>query len=149
MSDEPAQVSEAPAEAPPAAPPLPAVTSAAEWRRRANGRWLLTLPMGTVVKVRSRPDIVRAVEDGTIAQDELVPTGAPRTLADSVSAARRWLPYIVVEPPMMLGDGSPPPEDVMLVEDVADFEALLITGWAMGTLDETRRAMLNPIEVAA
>ena len=57
-------------EAAPEPPPLPKVTTAAEWKRKARAAYLITLRSGVILKVR-RKDVQKMAAEGIISVDDL------------------------------------------------------------------------------
>ena len=114
---------------------LPAVTSASEWRKRSRGTFLVNLPTGVTVKAR-RPDWLRLQIDGIVNGDELVGLAdlAPRDqFAKALPLARAVLPYIVLEPRVVLRNGAAPSGDYVYADDLMDLDVMALWTWASGS----------------
>lgn len=113
----------------PAPPPLPAITSAKEWRRYTRGRWLITLPSAAVVKAR-RPDWARLISQNVLSAEELMAAQGVRSVGEIAPLARKLLPHIVVEPRIVSGAAAD--DEAISVDDISDLDALSLFGWANG-----------------
>ena len=110
-------------------PPLPAVTSAAEWKRRSRAVWRVTLPSAFVVDAK-RPDFAELVGRGIIdpaqliaAQSDQTPTGRYEHM---LPVAQAIVPYVLVSP--RIGEG----EDCIALADVQTSDMIALFLWAGG-----------------
>ncbi len=141
MSDNPTdatqEVQEPPGDAAPVSVelPLPKVTTAAEWRRKATTRWLVTLPSsGATVKAK-RPDFGRLVADNVITPEQLVnlPMGNPAAnYATLVPLAKAVVPHIVLEPVVLSAPNGHAPDDAICVDEIPHTDLVMLFLWAGG-----------------
>lgn len=129
---------ELPAAVVPEAVPLPPVTSAAEWRRKARACFLVPLPSGAVVKAQF-PDWNRLILEGTIKQEQLLDIQG----SDEFSAERygrmhamacNMIPHIVVEPVVVASNGHAPEDDAefISVDQMPAKDLTTLLYWATG-----------------
>ena len=107
--------------------PLPAITSIAEWKKKAQARWLITLPSGNVVKVR-KPKWEKVFNNAGVDAEQLLNFSAdtPAAIIKGVMPlAKALAPYVVEEPPI-----GP---DGLSIEDFDEFDLLALFTWARGT----------------
>lgn len=119
--------------------PLPHVTSATEWKRKARARWLITLPSGNVVKVH-KPKWDKVFNDPTVDANNILnfsATNAAEVVKGVIPLARGLAPYIIEDPRIGNDDAS------MSVDDIDDFDLMALFAWARGSATN-----LSVIEVA-
>ena len=116
----------------PVAEPLPEVTTAAQWRRKAKARWRVTLPSGAVVEAK-RPDFTELIGQGIIEGDALVKCLAAPDIKSRyelmLPVANSVVPQVVTSPAICAtpnGDGS------IGVEEIPPSDRMAIFLWAGG-----------------
>lgn len=148
MSDETTHTEATPeAPATEAATVLPEVTDPATWKRRANARYRVKLPSGNVMEVR-RTDLTRLLAEGVLLASDIQPQaedGETKTVVELYwPAARKAVPFIAVNPRVVIPDGSPVPADVLDIDcDVARWDAVQLFLWAANMV----ATGLNAVEV--
>ncbi len=108
--------------------PLPQVTSAAEWKKKARARWLITLPSGNVVKVH-KPKWDAIFADPSVDANKILNFSAtnPAEVVQGVIPLARGLARYIVEDPQ-IGTN----ENDIAIEDFDDFDLMTLFAWARG-----------------
>ena len=137
------QLELAPASTPEPPPPvdpvaaLPPITSAVEWRKRARGRWLITLPSGVTVKAK-RPDFSELIGRSVVKLDELMQVQMTAAEGEAyfamVGLAQKLLPFIVLDPPIVQRNGATHDmnDPVIVADEVPNGDAIAVLLWGLG-----------------
>lgn len=148
----------------PEAPVLPTVTSAAQWRKMAKARWLITLPSSVIVKAQ-RPDWQRLILERILKAEEMLslrqqvmepeeleklPESEQQRLAREhyeriVDIGRRAVPHIVIEPTVMLANGHAPEPDAeyISVDQIPNADIIAVLFWSTGMRELPMREVLD------
>lgn len=112
---------------------LPKVTTATEWRKKSQSRWLIALPSGVIVKAR-RPDWGQLIHQGVINAEELLEvsgsTDAGTAYTRTLPIARKIVPHVVTEPVIVMERLDNP--DVIHIDDIPEMDILILFSWANG-----------------
>lgn len=133
---ETAAVVEPPKDEPPT--PLPTVTSAAEWRRKARACFLVPLPSGAVVKAQL-PDWNMLILSGVIKQEQMLDIQANdefseeryKRMSDMAAAV---VSHVVIEPIIVASNGHAPEDDAefISVDQMPAKDLTTLLYWATG-----------------
>ncbi len=136
MADKQIKLSEASEAAPTGIPEvkLPKLTTAAAWKESTRGRWLATLPSGHTVKIR-RVDLMAMLAEDVISMDQFTDLNGPADgkegFAKRTELARILSSHIVVDPPVALPNGTPPPDGSISADDIPPMDSLALLAWTL------------------
>lgn len=126
MADETTTTESAPIEP----PPLPTVTPASEWKKRARAVYTLRLPSGFVCKAK-RPDFMRSAINGELDLDALMMAqnqGGMDAVKAAVTLFPKLLPHVMIEP-RISAEAS---DDSLTLNDVSEIDKFALFAWASG-----------------